>query len=356
MTVCSTSTDRCIDCTTCANFAPDIFARDTKIWKNYVHSQPNGEDLEQLERARAALVACPVSAIRLDTTTASNTCTGSASADAATTSTYVKKLVPTRTEFPRLMMQVPATKGEVWYAGHHSADTFGATPYIARGSDGTTVLVDTPRFSIDSARAIESICGSSTGPNYHLITHVDDSAGHLEWKERYGNMKRIFHCGDLGEHNWRRDVSLEDVEILLEERSQLNDDGTFTLQAWTLDGKDLTSSSLSDCEKQNFPEFVVYHTPGHSPGSISLLFQQDVLFTGDTLAYSSREEGMVKCCFSIFEYSLGGSFFSHSVTINLNLRSNEWFSEIWKRFEPTISNTQCVSGFTMESDRAWPWF
>lgn len=278
--------DRCIDCTTCANFAPDVFARDTKIWKHYVHTQPDGEDIEQLERARAALVACPVSAIRLETTRTG----GNVAADGETSS-YVKKLVPTRTEFPRLMLQVPATKGEVWYVGRHSKDTFGATPYIARGADGTTVLVDTPRFSVDAARAIESICGTSTGPDYHLITHVDDSAGHLEWQERYSGMRRIFHSGDLGDHNWRRDNSLEDVEVLLEEKTRFNKDGTIILQAWTLDGKDL-SSPVSESETQNLPEFIVYHTPGHSPGSISLLFQEDVLFTGDTLAYSAREKGM----------------------------------------------------------------
>ena len=168
--------------------------------------------------------------------------------------------------------------------GYHSDKTFGATPYIVQNAaKNITVMVDTPKFSKNSVESVEKICGKS-GPTYHFITHVDDSSGHNDWKNKCPDIKRIFHSGDLGIHNWIGDKSLEHVEILLESDSSSTRDS-----AWTLEGMPLPTDNSKFYENQ---EFVILHTPGHSPGSISLLFEGIILFTGDTLAYSLREDGM----------------------------------------------------------------
>ena len=56
--------EKCIDCTTCAGFAPETFARGNGY--HYVHTQPDLDDEAQLDNARAALLACPVAAIRIE--------------------------------------------------------------------------------------------------------------------------------------------------------------------------------------------------------------------------------------------------------------------------------------------------
>ena len=139
-----------------------------------------------------------------------------------------------------------------------------------------------------------------------FLTHVDDTADHLKWKEEFPSLKRIFHSGDLGRHNWVGDLTLEDVEILLQGESGSGSDKE--LVAWDLDGSRTTKSELQD------EQFLILHTPGHSPGSISLLFRpkspsphlqgrlqtstgnkvaypRGVLFTGDTYAWTTREGG-----------------------------------------------------------------
>ena len=57
--------DRCINCAACSNFAPTIFERGTKF-KHVVYKQPTLQNKEELEEASAALAACPVAAIRVE--------------------------------------------------------------------------------------------------------------------------------------------------------------------------------------------------------------------------------------------------------------------------------------------------
>jgi glyoxylase-like metal-dependent hydrolase (beta-lactamase superfamily II) len=64
---------------------------------------------------------------------------------------------------------------------------------------------------------------------------------------------------------------------------------------WDVEGNPVPDEKLlreAICEEQ----FLILHTPGHSPGSITLMFrpkcQQDgVLFTGDTYAWTTRDGG-----------------------------------------------------------------
>jgi glyoxylase-like metal-dependent hydrolase (beta-lactamase superfamily II) len=184
--------------------------------------------------------------------------------------------------FPR------ALTDNVWYLGHHNEHSFGATPYLtyttsssSDGNDKIWIMVDTPRFGKSAVTAVTGLTGDK-GPDYLLLTHVDDTADHGKWKKEFPNLKRIFHAGDLGRHNWVSDLTLEHVEILLKDTSS---EDTANLQAFDLDGNVLSSKDAESSQH----DIIIYHTPGHSPGSISML-QKDgnILFTGDTLGYTPR--------------------------------------------------------------------
>lgn len=56
--------DQCIDCDACRTEAPETFTRNDEHGYSYVHAQP--ESPEALERAQAAMEACPVEAIGND--------------------------------------------------------------------------------------------------------------------------------------------------------------------------------------------------------------------------------------------------------------------------------------------------
>jgi glyoxylase-like metal-dependent hydrolase (beta-lactamase superfamily II) len=221
------------------------------------------------------MAACPVAAIRLETEAHRHHRGLEALTDQekalAKNMALSPKLNGHDLPFPR-----PLTH-KVWYLGHHNEKSFGATPYLLHTSDEQWIMVDTPRFGKSAIEAITSLTGSS-GPDFLLLTHVDDTADHGKWVEEFPSLRRIFHSGDLGRHNWLGDATLEHVEILLEAQSSSGE-----LQAFDLDGTMLTS-----CEAAQ-KDVVIYHTPGHSPGSISLLDRPSgVIFTGDTLGYSNR--------------------------------------------------------------------
>lgn len=281
--------DKCINCAACSMFAPSTFVREsTSDTHHIVAKQPSSE--REIEESRAALAACPVSAIRVEKPT------------------NEKEWIPRTDEFaihPRangrplpFPKQVSPNLPDVYFVGHHNHKSFGAAPYLVSSSSKTTsetqawIMVDTPRYSELAVRAVESVTGPN-GPSYLVLTHVDDTADHNRWKARYPNMKRIFHAGDLGEHNWVGDKSLEDVEILLESRSSEH-----RLQYFALNGNPIDGNPCED----HADDVVLVHTPGHSPGSIALLKRPTqasqsksadpgVLFSGDTYSYTTREGG-----------------------------------------------------------------
>jgi glyoxylase-like metal-dependent hydrolase (beta-lactamase superfamily II) len=137
-----------------------------------------------------------------------------------------------------------------------------------------------------------SLTGPS-GPDYLLLTHVDDTADHGKWAQQFPDCRRIFHSGDLGPHNWLGDATLEQVPILLPSVDDAPSDPALT--AYTLDGDRLLDPDWRTLfmSGQLNTEVVVLHTPGHSPGSICLWKRgtdhhnaPGILFTDDTYAYN----------------------------------------------------------------------
>jgi glyoxylase-like metal-dependent hydrolase (beta-lactamase superfamily II)/ferredoxin len=281
--------DKCINCAACSMMALDVFSRRPGDGAHVVHQQPNTDT--EIDDARAALAACPVAAIRVETKahrTHRNQEPLSPEQETLASKLAINpKFNGLPVPFPRAgSRNVP----DVYFVGHHNEKSFGAVPYLFQTQQHGWILVDTPEFSKSAVQAVETLTGPE-GPSYMLLTHVDDTAGHSDWKERYPNLQRIFHAGDLGRHNWLGDLTLEHVEILLKERSA--DDH---LQFFDIQGNPL--EDLNELEE----EIVLVHTPGHSPGSMTLWKRPitndstpspGVLFTGDTYSFTTRGGGQM---------------------------------------------------------------
>mmetsp|Transcript_21205 Transcript_21205/g.27388 ORF Transcript_21205/g.27388 Transcript_21205/m.27388 type:complete len:392 (-) Transcript_21205:213-1388(-) len=296
--------DRCINCASCSNFAPETFSRSKSDEAHKVHQQPSSK--EEVRKARGALAACPVAAIRLETIGErrhrATTVEEKKNIELAWSSEdelLVKKMVgkDEARPFPRQFLD-DESLGEIYWLGHHNVKSFGTTPYLFRTSyrdnKSVWIMVDTPKFSPSAVKAVESLTGAQQGPDFLFLTHVDDTADHHKWAKHYqqqdkGKLKRIFHAGDLGRHNWIGDETLEHVETLLQKGEESSE-----LTAYNLDGEIL----FSDWEESNDDKVVILHTPGHSPGSISLYRRpcpdqklSGILFTGDTYGWTTRGGG-----------------------------------------------------------------
>lgn len=245
-----------------------------------VHRQP--ETSVEIEKARAALSACPVAAIRLDSLAERRRGVSDKVAVEDSWTEQDEKIKIQISDrkatkpFPRPLLDIP----NAYWIGHHNEASFGAIPYLIRAKvndNNKWIMVDTPKFSKVSRNDVISITGEA-GPDYLFLTHVDDTADHQKWAEEFNGLQQIFHSGDLGRHNWIGDKTLEDVEILLpNEQHQSEGLGYFTI-----DGKVL--SEIKDTDD----DVAIVHTPGHSPGSITLFHRPSkVIFTGDTYARSA---------------------------------------------------------------------
>jgi glyoxylase-like metal-dependent hydrolase (beta-lactamase superfamily II)/ferredoxin len=134
---------------------------------------------------------------------------------------------------------------DVLHCGFHSTDSYGAASWLILRPDGN-VLVDSPRYNAPLAQAIEAL----GGVRWMFLTHRDDVADHAKFRERFG-CERVMHRADGGRMG--------------------------ELERW-VDGEDPVALA---------PDLLVIPTPGHTRGSACLLFRDEVLFTGDTLAWSA---------------------------------------------------------------------
>lgn len=221
--------DSCIDCGTCWGFAPDHFRPGDATAE--VWQQPTGD--QERRRALLALQACPVAAIGAPRELLGDT---------------------PRDGFPELLLRTG--RGDVHYCGWASRRSFGASSYLITrpgGADGLgNVLIDSPRFNGALARRINELGGVRN----LLLSHRDDVADHQAFAGRFG-CGRWIHQADAGaapeaEHRFS---------------------GTAPL--------------AFDADLQVIP------TPGHTEGSVSFLFDGQVLFSGDHLWWSARSGALV---------------------------------------------------------------
>lgn len=212
----------CIDCGTCRHVAPSVFAEAAD--HSFVRAQP--ADDATLLRARMAMVACPTSSI------------GSVSrAD----------LRAAVAAFPEPVWSVAGIDddddtGTVYYCGFSSPDSYGASAWLIRRPGGN-VLVDSPRAAAPLMRRVEAL----GGVRWMILTHRDDVADHAIWARHFG-AQRILHADD-------RTADTAEVERFVHGLAPV------PLAA------DLTLIPL----------------PGHTRGSMGLLYRDEVLFSGDHL-------------------------------------------------------------------------
>jgi glyoxylase-like metal-dependent hydrolase (beta-lactamase superfamily II)/ferredoxin len=135
--------------------------------------------------------------------------------------------------------------GPVHHCGYHAAASYGATAYLIVRPQGN-ILIDSPRFTADLVQRIEAL----GGVDLMFLTHRDDVADHARFHDHFG-CDRILHAADVGR-------GTADVEQRI--------DGT-------------APCALDD-------EIMLIPAPGHTRGSVCLLYRDRFLFTGDHISWS----------------------------------------------------------------------
>ena len=129
----------------------------------------------------------------------------------------------------------------VFYCGFNSEKSFGANSFFVEHPGGNW-LVDSPRFIKHLVESFERIGGIK----YIFLTHEDDVADADKYAKHFGT-KRIIHRADAEAVPYAERI---------------------------VGGND--SISLAD-------GFEAIPVPGHTPGSMALLYKDKFLFTGDHL-------------------------------------------------------------------------
>jgi glyoxylase-like metal-dependent hydrolase (beta-lactamase superfamily II)/ferredoxin len=138
---------------------------------------------------------------------------------------------------------------DVFFCGYASEASFGASSWLIRRPRGN-VLVDSPRAAKPLLERIAALGGVTT----MVLSHRDDVADHARFHASFG-ARRVMHEAD-------RTADTAGVEQWIRGESAVR---------------------LDD-------ELTVIPVPGHTRGSIALLYQERVLFTGDHL-WASEDTG-----------------------------------------------------------------
>ncbi|MCU1279375.1 MAG: Metallo-beta-lactamase superfamily protein [bacterium] len=136
---------------------------------------------------------------------------------------------------------------DVYYCGWHAAASYGASSYLIVRPGGN-VLVDSPRAARPLYDRIDALGGVRT----MVLSHRDDVADHAAFHRRFG-CERVMHAADAG-------------ALPVEKR---------------ITGSD--PIALDD-------ELTILPVPGHTRGSIALLYRDKFLFTGDHLWWDEDDE------------------------------------------------------------------
>lgn len=138
----------------------------------------------------------------------------------------------------------------VFYCGSNSEKSFGGNSYILQHPDGNW-LIDSPRFITHLVRAFKAMGGI----RYIFLTHEDDVADSSLYAKHFG-ATRIIHRADS--------AAAPDAE-------------------WVVDGEEVITVSKS---------FRLIPVPGHTKGSIALLYDDRFLFSGDHLWWDREHNGL----------------------------------------------------------------
>ena len=158
----------------------------------------------------------------------------------------------------------------MYYCGWHAKESYGAASYLIVRPRGN-VLVDSPRAAAPLYERIEALGGVRT----MVLSHRDDVADQAAFARRFG-CERVMHADDAG-------------TLAIEHRVTGRDPIVFD------------------------EELTIVPVPGHTRGSIALLYRDKFLFTGDHLWWDEVDErldmGRDVCWYSWSEqvHSLNGS-------------------------------------------------
>jgi glyoxylase-like metal-dependent hydrolase (beta-lactamase superfamily II)/ferredoxin len=136
----------------------------------------------------------------------------------------------------------------VSYCGFNSEKSFGANSFFIEHPGGNW-LVDSPRYLKHLVEAFEHKGGIA----YIFLTHKDDVADAEKYAAHFG-AKRMIHRADV--------EAVPDAE-------------------WIIEGADSIPV---------MPQFQIIPVPGHTAGSMALLYKNRFLFTGDHLWWDSAQK------------------------------------------------------------------
>jgi glyoxylase-like metal-dependent hydrolase (beta-lactamase superfamily II)/ferredoxin len=141
-------------------------------------------------------------------------------------------------------------ENNVYYNGFNSEKSFGANSYFVRHPDGNW-LIDSPRYMKKLVDAFEQM----GGVRYLFLTHEDDIGDAPRYAKHFG-ARRIIHRADSD--------AQPDAE-------------------WIVDGFESVEAAL---------DFTIIPVPGHTDGSMALLYDRRYLFTGDHMAWDRETDGL----------------------------------------------------------------
>jgi glyoxylase-like metal-dependent hydrolase (beta-lactamase superfamily II) len=139
----------------------------------------------------------------------------------------------------------------VWRCGFNARSSFGAHSYFAAHPSGN-LLVDSPRYSAELEQWFEN----SGGIAHILLSHQDDVADAHKYAKQFGARVWI-HREDRSAPPYATDL---------------------------LEGESAHAIAAG---------IVAIPLPGHTRGSVVYLFDDRVLFAGDSLAWSVREQDLI---------------------------------------------------------------
>jgi glyoxylase-like metal-dependent hydrolase (beta-lactamase superfamily II)/ferredoxin len=152
-------------------------------------------------------------------------------------------------EFTKAKMSFPIElESGVYYNGFNSEKSFGANSYFVKHPEGNW-LIDSPRYF----KQLVDVFKNLGGIRYIFLSHEDDVADASRYAKTFG-ATRIIHRAD--------------AHVLPEAE-------------WIVEGNESVHAH---------EDFTMIPVPGHTQGSMALLYKKRFLFTGDHLWWNPRTQ------------------------------------------------------------------